>query len=516
MKFFLHNEKKQSEQTAHGGDGSLLLSIPHYILMDILTEDFSRPYRTNQYKVLRFLSSSVRFGSPGLIKLEAEINTVGTDLWRRAGDAPLYLHLYSGGCFLNGALHWIVHDTENCFVSMCCFDFGKERFQPFPGPSQFRGLPGQLQVEMMKMVVLKDGLSVSHHAASDMLEIWVMKDYAVQDSWTKDFVIEIPWLDNYPGLLYQPLMVLNNGESFMIVEMGSLLRISLRMVFGMENMVVGVVLLLFIVMRPSRKLNLVDLQIATYARPRDSRIKLIPKINLPKDPKIAFNVVNSCNGFLCLSEPITNDPIYVCNPILGEYITLPKCSSGKTVSSCAFGFSPVTDQYKVVRSFDNGDYHEVEIYTLGEGFWRNIGNNPYCIYNTSYDTFVNGALHWLGLCYRSPDLIQGFDFTSEQFQAVPGPLELFRGWKNYLRRLGVLQGCLSLCDFSDGDHADIWLMKDYGGSSRGDVHIYGITSMFRGIAHVPSLVSLGDVARGENLKEALGFLVSYMLGQKAS
>ncbi|KAG5551607.1 hypothetical protein RHGRI_009876 [Rhododendron griersonianum] len=135
---------------------------------------------------------------------------------RRAGDAPLYLHLYSGGCFLNGALHWIDHDTENCFESMCYFDFGKERFQPFPGPSQFRGLPGQLQVEMMKMVVLKDGLSVSHHAASDMLEIWVMKDYAVQDSWTKDFVIEIPWLDIYPGLLYQPLMVLNNGESFMV------------------------------------------------------------------------------------------------------------------------------------------------------------------------------------------------------------------------------------------------------------------------------------------------------------
>ncbi|KAG5551595.1 hypothetical protein RHGRI_009866 [Rhododendron griersonianum] len=108
---------------------------------------------TNQYKVLRFLSSSVGFGSPGIIKLEAEINTVGTNLWRGVGDAPLYLHLYSGGCFLNGALHWIVHDTENCFESMCCFNFGKERFQPFPGPSQFRGLPGQLQVE--KILSLK-------------------------------------------------------------------------------------------------------------------------------------------------------------------------------------------------------------------------------------------------------------------------------------------------------------------------------------------------------------------------
>ncbi|KAG5551608.1 hypothetical protein RHGRI_009877 [Rhododendron griersonianum] len=167
--------------------------------------------RTNQYKGLRFLSRSIGFGVPGLIKLEAEINTLGTNLWRRVGDAPHYLHWYSGGCFLNGSLHWIVHDTENCFESMCCFDFGKERFQPFPGPSQFRGLPGQLRVDMMKMGVLKDGLSVFHHPNCYMLDIWVMKDYAVRESWTKDFVIKIPWVATYYGHIYQPLMVLNNG-----------------------------------------------------------------------------------------------------------------------------------------------------------------------------------------------------------------------------------------------------------------------------------------------------------------
>ncbi|KAG5551606.1 hypothetical protein RHGRI_009875 [Rhododendron griersonianum] len=302
----------------------------------------------------------------------------------------------------------------------------------------------------------------------------------------------------------------------------------------------------------SRKLNLVDLRIATYARPRESRIKLVPKINLPKDPKIAFNIVNSCNGFLCLSEPVTDDPIYVCNPILGEYITLPKCSSGKTVSSCAFGFSPVTDQYKVIRSFCNGDHHEVEIYTLGEGFWRNIGNDPYGVkprFYSSFDTFVSGSLHWFAFHYRNPDLINCFDFTSEQFRAVPGPSRFCGSQKEYMR-LGVLQGCLSICDFSDGDHVDIWLMKDYGVKQSWskdfyivkmineteiydyyepimvlegglilmlvnedsllvydpglehyeDVHIYGIASMFRGIAHVPNLVSLGDVALGENLK----------------
>ncbi|XP_058210461.1 F-box protein At3g07870-like [Rhododendron vialii] len=169
--------------------------------------------RTNRYKVLRFLCPSRGFG---LLRLEAEINTLGTNSWRRVGDAPRYLHSYSGGCFLNGALHWIVHDTENCFESMHCFDFGKERFQPFPGPSQFYRFLGQLRVNSMKMGVLKDHLSISHNPTDDVLDIWVMKDYAVQDSWTKDFVIEIPWVVKpYCGQIYQPLMVLINGDILM-------------------------------------------------------------------------------------------------------------------------------------------------------------------------------------------------------------------------------------------------------------------------------------------------------------
>jgi F-box interacting protein len=179
---------------------------------------------TYQYKVLRFLSFSIGFGP----KLEAEINTLGSNLWRRVGDAPLYLHCYSGGCFLNGVLHWIVHDTENCFESMCCFDFGKEHFQPFPGPYQFCGVPGQLRVDAMKMGVLKDSLSVFHHPTNDKLDIWVMKDYAEQDSWTKDFVIEIPWVKPHCGQIYQPLMVLINGDILMQFGLSVLVSCNMR------------------------------------------------------------------------------------------------------------------------------------------------------------------------------------------------------------------------------------------------------------------------------------------------
>ncbi|CAI9102556.1 OLC1v1000845C1 [Oldenlandia corymbosa var. corymbosa] len=36
-----------------------------------------------------------------------------------------------------------------------------------------------------------------------------------------------------------------------------------------------------------------------------------------------FRIVNSCNGFLCLSEPSANEPAVICNPVTGEYINIP-------------------------------------------------------------------------------------------------------------------------------------------------------------------------------------------------
>ncbi|KAI8012111.1 F-box protein [Camellia lanceoleosa] len=120
-------------------------------------------------------------------------------------------------------------------------------------------------------------------------------------------------------------------------------------------------------------------------------------------------------------------------------------------------------------------------------------------------------------------------------------------------RVGVLRGCLTICDFATVKYqGSIWVMKDYGvkESWSKDIVIKGVIydwdysncyepimilrsgqllilvngealvlydpktryhknvkisgirkrSDFHGIAHVPSLVSLRDVAKGENLK----------------
>ncbi|THF98722.1 F-box protein At3g07870-like [Camellia sinensis] len=333
----------------------------------------------------------------------------------------------------------------------------------------------------------------------------------------------------------------------------------------------------------SSLLRLVDLQILHKIHPREAQLKFIPKINFPP---LGIKVVNSCNGLLCLC----NVPeIFICNPILCEYTCLPfPIYDGEYDRYItAFGFSPKTNQYKVIRffiqrfveffdptiknfvaSFFNPLTEELDdsfdpitelrtsreeakaiIYTIGEGSWRNMGSVPYFLTNHSFNSFVNGALHWLNFARDSPDFICCFDFGSEQFRVVPEPPEFGLRRKEFPDhiRVGVLRDSLSICDFSNPFCIDIWLMKDYGIKEswskelviengigkRGNLdrhepimilksgeilmlvnkdslvmykpklgkfkklNTYGIKSEFYGIAHTPSLVSLRDVAKGE-------------------
>lgn len=317
--------------------------------------------------------------------------------------------------------------------------------------------------------------------------------------------------------------------------------------------------------RRSWKLNLVDLHITPRIRPCNARLEFVTKINLPKGPNIPCNIINSCNGLLCLYDPCSDCPICICNPLLGELVTLPKSPSGRPIShlSCFLGYSPMTKQYKVVRSFPSrvidpftgNKKCEAEIYTLGEGSWRRIGNIPAMGYNnnSSFNAFLNGSLHWLSHALRA-DFIYCFDFGSEQFRAVPEPYEfgLVHRERSVYIYVGVLRGCLSICDFGGGGDAEIWVMKDYGVKESwikdfvvGNMMIDGCHfcyyepilvledgqilifehnlcsillydpvlnrlrnvctfgnsgACFLGLAHVPGLLSLRNVAKGENFK----------------
>lgn len=129
----------------------------------------------------------------------------------------------------------------------------------------------------------------------------------------------------------------------------------------------------------------------------DSRRNNGLKLNM-KDQK--HDIVNSCNGLLhCLFNPTDNEHFIVCNPVTGEFINLPEECTVKDSCildvACGFGFSLVTNQYKVIRMFahwsEDGECDNVvaEIHILGTKSWKHLGFFPYTLEELIFPTYSN-------------------------------------------------------------------------------------------------------------------------------
>ncbi|KAK4266445.1 hypothetical protein QN277_027366 [Acacia crassicarpa] len=201
---------------------------------------------------------------------------------------------------------------------------------------------------------------------------------------------------------------------------------------------------------------------------RFDKLMLTPKINLPCSK---FGLVNSCNGLLCLSGFEKDDPIWVCNPILGEYVTIPSASEGRNLGSfTGLGFCAATNRYKVLQTFHpkvkwSGDnYLDAEIYHMDTGTWKSIGYAPCALVAPSFNSFLRSSLHWVPSAGGSSEYIYSFNFETEEFGSVPPP-PCLDGAKRQISndlKLGIVEGCLFVCVFGDSRKFDIWVMKDYG------------------------------------------------------
>ncbi|XP_058112019.1 F-box protein At3g07870-like [Magnolia sinica] len=198
-------------------------------------------------------------------------------------------------------------------------------------------------------------------------------------------------------------------------------------------------------------------------------------ISLRVDPGFKFTTILSCNGLLCLCENENSNPIYVCNPVTGYHVALPRLSERTDCQFIpGFGFDAVNNEYKVIRIMYGKRYnpafqHEAEVYTLGSGAWRSIGSVPYRITVLwwSFIQYVNvhGALHWMTERIFNPtypELIVAWDVRDEKFRGVPVPLEF--GPNKVCKRMSLrsYNNCLSIVDFEDSrDFPKVWIMKDY-------------------------------------------------------
>lgn len=232
------------------------------------------------------------------------------------------------------------------------------------------------------------------------------------------------------------------------------------------------------------------------------RIPIEEDLGVPR-----FGIVNSCNGLLCVCTAPFNNPIYVCNPITGEYIMLPEPELEDPDTNqdyyimdeeeegdmykvdfvvSGFGFSPNTNKYKVMRVMNlcsyQGRFITVQVLTLGsDPYWRTVGyldnwteigvnvlrrqTLTHCEapYRHSFCVYLNGNVHWIAERTRTLAYIIYFNFNEEIFDEIDPPQEYMEGEKVGAKnmRLGVLRDCLCLSDIASYEQFSLWVLKDY-------------------------------------------------------
>ncbi|KAI3464427.1 hypothetical protein Pfo_021090 [Paulownia fortunei] len=148
------------------------------------------------------------------IGIEGSAN--GLHSWNRiiAPGAPLEYNCRSIGAFLNGNLHWLVADLK-CSYWISCFDLETELFSTFSPPPPLRR-SGRF---LGGLVACGECLCLYDNTSDDEIVFWLMKEYGVEKSWTKEFVIsKIPDLAGESYEVVYPIKVFKDGDIWMSWE----------------------------------------------------------------------------------------------------------------------------------------------------------------------------------------------------------------------------------------------------------------------------------------------------------
>ncbi|XP_026423061.1 F-box/kelch-repeat protein At3g06240-like isoform X3 [Papaver somniferum] len=173
-------------------------------------EGFSRygvcyDWKIDDYKLFKLVANP-EFS----ITSEVWVSRLGSNSWNNIGNLSYNVNRSNNMCVkpLNGIIHWI-GDTE-VIVS---FDIVEERTKEIQVPSCYLH-DCRYSYEDMEVVVLGEELCLSVHPSGESnIELWIMKDYGVTDSWTKIFSLSRDTINFYMLL---PLHYLNKNREILL------------------------------------------------------------------------------------------------------------------------------------------------------------------------------------------------------------------------------------------------------------------------------------------------------------
>lgn len=148
---------------------------------------------SDDYKVVRMVQF-IGQNEDGFFSAEVKVYSLKTNSWRGIKDLPCYLRLlfqtfYSvlyrrgNGVLAGSALHWVAPRGLDLYSNglIVAFDLGVEEFRVVPQPDNVD------DYFEMDVGVLEGSLCMVCNYCNAHVDVWVMKEYGVKESWSKLF-----------------------------------------------------------------------------------------------------------------------------------------------------------------------------------------------------------------------------------------------------------------------------------------------------------------------------------------
>ncbi|XP_059660175.1 F-box protein CPR1-like isoform X2 [Cornus florida] len=185
---------------------------------------------TDDYKVVRIVHLENHKKPP-----EIDIFSLSTGTWRDISHVALphtIIDERAPQAFLKGAAHWIASSSDAKLI--VSFHMGCEEFGQIMLPHNIMAHANQLQILGFRVAKFQDSLALIHltGAKDKPCCIWVMKEYGVAESWTKQFNIDmIGPFNSVAGFTRNGQLVLASSAGYLLARdphAGSLMHFLIR------------------------------------------------------------------------------------------------------------------------------------------------------------------------------------------------------------------------------------------------------------------------------------------------
>jgi len=140
-------------------------------------------------------------------KNEVSVHTMGTGYWRRIHDFPYSRCMPRSGVFVSGTVNWLAFDfsSSDTFCDIVSLDLEKESYQQLLLPD--------FEKNYWTLGVYNDCLCIFANSVM-FLDVWVMKEYGIKESWTKLYTI--PAMGNHDFDTNTKVVYISEDDQFLI------------------------------------------------------------------------------------------------------------------------------------------------------------------------------------------------------------------------------------------------------------------------------------------------------------